>query len=552
MSRRTPLLVTVDATLVATTPLHVGAAAAGIGTDLVVARDGADRVVLPGTSLAGVLRTWAADHLDLDAGDLSLLFGGSSGDAGASRIVVDDAPAQHHVAVEVRDHVGLDRRTGTAATGIKYDRQVVPAGTRFSLHLEAEAPVGGDSTTADLTRAVVAHLIDAVAGGEIRVGAAGTRGLGGLGATDIEVRAFDLATPQGMLTLLDHRTGQAAPTVGDDQLAAWRDAVARRSAGRHVIEVAWRAATPVVVHDAERGEAIDHFPLTTAVPTEDGTVLRLVLPGSSVKGVLRSHAERIVRTVLGHTTPEATGPVAWLDQLDVPLLDRLFGLARPADRTEGARRDDHGSGGANAVGGGDGSSGRVAVGAGLLGVDDCVADGPDLDPVRWAALRARPKPDKEDSGPLQQALEELGASNWVIAYHVGIDRWTGGAADNLLFTSLEPHDVAWPPLRLDLRTWPEADPADAAAVARHEEERLASLALVALVLSDLHTGWLGFGHGVNRGNGGVEVTGISIDGNEVDLTTSPPIDAVLEALGEPADAVRAAWASWIERQAGGD
>ena len=48
----------VRGTLVAETPLHVGAYGPEIATDLPVARNGADRPVIPGTSLAGALRAW--------------------------------------------------------------------------------------------------------------------------------------------------------------------------------------------------------------------------------------------------------------------------------------------------------------------------------------------------------------------------------------------------------------------------------------------------------------------------------------------------------------
>ncbi len=66
-------------------------------------------------------------------------WGFQDGDQGhASYVVVEDMPvvAAAAVVVEVRDGVGIDRESGAAAEGIKYDRAILPRGTKLAFALE--------------------------------------------------------------------------------------------------------------------------------------------------------------------------------------------------------------------------------------------------------------------------------------------------------------------------------------------------------------------------------------------------------------------------------
>jgi len=552
MSRPRSGRVELSGTLVAITALHVGGAGGGMGIDLQVARDGAGRVVLPGTSLAGVIRSWVGQELDVSDKQMSLAFGCTpprggyrstpvADRAAASLFMVDDAPAIDHVGIEIRDHVGIDRRTGTAATGIKYDRQVVPSSTRFEFRLQLDLP--NDTTDASACRAVIAHIAKALVDGEIRIGAASTRGLGRVQLLAPQVRSFDFKGTAGLIDFLDHLNPDASTegTFSEEALEAWRTHLLRKPRRSHHVTIHWTAVTPVIVHDAEPGDAVDHFPLTTAVRAKDGsTKLHLALPGSSIKGVLRTHAERIMRTVLElPDTPIADGSVSWLDQLNVPLAQDWFGSARPPSRhpdepdVVNSNADPDQS---------DNDDPMPTSAAGSLEVADCLATSPAIGPKAWANLRALPKPDKEsDVHSVADALGAAGLDGWRVAHHVAIDRWTGGAAPGLLFSNLEPAEVQWAPMEITLRPWRTATATD--------EAYKAGIALVALVLSQLVAGWARFGHGVSMGHGEIAVTKLVIDGKEVPVEGDEVIDAVITTLGHNPPDVRQAWTSWIAKQA---
>ncbi|MDG4765300.1 RAMP superfamily CRISPR-associated protein [Solwaraspora sp. WMMD406] len=494
MSRRVTRRWELTGSLVAQAPLHIGGLDAG-PAQLVQARDGAGRPLLPGTALAGVIRSaLRADGVpDHRLWGLAPERDGTGGEA--SWVRVDDAPAVGTPTVELRDHVSIDRVHGVAAKGHLFSREVLAAGTRFTFRMVVDAPQGTAGESAkELVHAVAARL----RGPGISVGAAVTRGLGLVRLTDAVLRESDLATQAGMLAAL--RTGGELvdlPTADPDEVPA----------GVLRIVVPWRPRGPLAVQVSSDGDVVSAFPLTG----RDGEHTRLELPGSSIKGVLRGHAERITRTVTGAPTPtkfldqmraEGLGPVA-----------ALFGTA--ADR--------------------DGDDRELPAGRrGALRVATCVSTAA-LPTAQWEAVRllqrrlddtvdhdgSEPaddgKPERTTDqvrvalGTLQRAVDELNATvdgiRFTIAHHVAVDRWTGGAAEALLFATVEPHATgpdAWQPIVLDLAVDQlDQDPTTTGPGA--DDDRRAAVALLLLTLRDLCDGWIGFGHGTTRGAGGVRV-----------------------------------------------
>ncbi|MGJ6965165.1 RAMP superfamily CRISPR-associated protein [Streptosporangium sp. G11] len=173
-------------------PLHVG----GLGHDpsepLPIALDGLGRLYVPGTTLAGVLRNWsrgtgeASPLLDRLWGFVSK---DDSEEGSASRMIVADAlvttdhrlderglPASplDPIGLELRQSVGIDRVTGTAAQEFLYGRTVVPAGCYLRLEIDVESRT--DDATGDEAR--LGALLAALSAGEVRIGAATGRGLG--------------------------------------------------------------------------------------------------------------------------------------------------------------------------------------------------------------------------------------------------------------------------------------------------------------------------------------------------------------------------------------
>jgi len=239
------------------------------------------------------------------------LFGFQDSDKGqASFLLVEDASIENvnEIDTEVRDSVGIDRFYGVAADRAKYDRAILPRGTKLILEMtvEIEAKKEPNPNAKDArkengetdgefadrvknTKTVVGHLLDALASERLRFGGSKTRGLGRVKLENVSVKdqsfiGFDI---------LDTLTGGGS-AVTVEQLKG-SGSLAPNSSPCLEICVNWTPRQPVMVKAGYDGIGVNMLPLTTGF--EPGKVA-LVLPGSSIKGVLRSHAERIMRTLL--------------------------------------------------------------------------------------------------------------------------------------------------------------------------------------------------------------------------------------------------------------
>jgi len=503
MARKIHSIITVKGKLKAVSPIHVGGTGFDVDTDLPLARDGQGRYYIPGTSLAGALRDWFRVAHWIKSGITCVQATGGQEpervrqrwgfveertDAGiASRVIIEDALVDGDPEAEIRDGVGIDRVYGSAAPHVKFDRAILPAGTTFDfkMHIETEDPADEVDVLQELSA-----FLDVFREEGIRLGAAVTRGLGRVALSDFTVEKRCFSTRQGILQVLagkPEKVGISTEQVGNLPLPP-----------RLRITIHWKPVGPVMVKAGQEGLGVDMLPLATGRDSD----VALVIPGSSIKGALRSHAERIMRTLLNISSPgdqakrgANAGPQAsdggaatasqtasepgarrrFLLQLDVPLVRDIFGYARRPKRSSQ-----------------DKSGGSEPSNRGVLSVSDCHACDRIKDKT-WRALLGAPSE--------QEVLKALNRSGtrirWDVAFHVAVDRWTGGAAQGMLYTVLEPHAAQWEAIRLELDLFRLPD-----------HLHLPAVALLLLLLRDMSEGWIPLGFGTNRGLGAIEVTGI--------------------------------------------
>lgn len=488
-------------TLVAQSAVHVGGIGEGPATSLGTARDGQDRPLLPGTSLAGAIRA-ALGALDPAEerlwGRISgrLPRGGDDGTGEASWVWVADATAPADTVPEVRESVSIDRIHGVAARGHLFTREVLPIGTRFSFHLRVDdpEPAGPPSPAERLVR----RIADLLRGPSFTLGAATTRGLGRVRLDEAGLHRYCLHDRAGMIATL--RRAGTEITLAEPDTGAFPARLLR-------VRVPWRPHGPLMVQLAVEGEVVDAVPLTARTPA----AVRLLLPGSSIKGALRSHAERIVRTARDVTAPEL-----FLDQMKATGLEpvgTLFGTA-------GEEQTQRGDGRRGAL------TARECLGGVALPAElwaslrlpqHQIADPPAVTDDRNGARQAERQ--RAELTRLQNAVAELNATvtgmRFTITPHNAVDRWTGGAADSLLFATLEPHaqdPQAWVPMVLEIDT------------GRLGGQFRTALALLLFLLRDLCDGLIPFGHGTTRGMGAVRVDPAEVT---VEAGTAVPLRAEL-------------------------
>lgn len=513
---------TISGKLKAVTPVHVG----GVGDDLVVdmplAVDGRGCYYIPGTSLTGPIRAWWARAFGAEeASDLFGRTARSETDEGhASHVRIADAPVAAAAAsgtkddmtaaiTEIRDGVGIDRVAGTAADQIKYDRAVIAKEACFIFCMEIDVPatIGTDdlrdgrrlaarqlndvATLLSNPRPKFGALITALEAGQIRFGAAKTRGLGRLLLTEALVAEISLEDKAGIVDWLRRKANGAEAPIDDELCKAWQCAAV--PVRRNVIDITitWRPVLPVMSKSGVDGLLVDTLPFVTAV----GNSMVPIIAGSSIKGALRRHGERIWRTLAETDAPDAatapenaaaagnsgtrpqTGPAAatepsdtgkdgagvdatakatdlrkskrdlFLKQLEeAELPNLLFGAAatgRDASRAQRAERVRTGA-----------ADRAVLPGLGAVSVEDCEI-GKSITLEKWEDLvTPTAKRDREprterrdlteavkDAERLKHVRKILDGSLWqdtaLPITHAAIDRWTGGAADKALFTALE-------------------------------------------------------------------------------------------------------------------
>ena len=298
-------------TLTLETALHLGGEGAE-RVDMPVLRDAREGMpLLPGTTLAGALRSALADRLagygEPELPDVAAIFGCARGDDDGSQspLIVFDALGEipPGEGVEIRDGVAIAPATGVAEDHKKYDYQVLPASTTFAVRVDLllPAPANRNGVTPPDEKSLLEALaaaLDAFAHGQSAFGAKRSRGLGRVRAV-WTARRFDLGSPEGWLewALSDH----------DQPFAANPD--------QSCIRVALEQAAPEALRPLElpsdRRERIvidvdlrlAHDVLVRSPGTDPGApdVSHLhsggaaILPGTSLAGVMRTQAVRIAK-----------------------------------------------------------------------------------------------------------------------------------------------------------------------------------------------------------------------------------------------------------------
>jgi len=317
-------------TLTLETALHLGGGESE-RIDLPVLRDPREgKPLLPGTTLAGALRSALADrlagYLSAEPPEVACLFGGERGadDGSQSPLIVFDALGRLPDAqgIEIRDGVAIDSCSGTAEDKKKFDYEVLPAGTTFPIRIDLllPAPASSHGATPPTEQELLTSLataLDALTHGETAFGARRSRGLGRVRAV-WSAQRFDLSSAAGWRAWIgsDH----VQPNLTPPEHVSIRDALeAAAPAAIRPLELAGDRRKRVVialnlrvVHDIlVRSPGTEPLAPDVAHLQSGGAP---VLPGTSLAGVLRAHALRIARLVRDHHNDAE----AWIERLFGP------------------------------------------------------------------------------------------------------------------------------------------------------------------------------------------------------------------------------------------
>ena len=395
-----------------------------------------------------------------------------------------------------RHGVGINRTTGAASDGALYEHEFLPRGTRFTIRITAEGrdnePMGRDQSegipgpaSSDTVEKLLEFIVDVLKSDTFSLGGRTGSGQGKIRVIEPKLRRLSGTTDAGTLTtpadVLNALIGQDEEgTSLPLERGGWPLEEPTR------IEIKWWSPTGIFVAEDEKltkrrkEEAQEKDPEANGVtePLRDPSVpwdeAQLLIPGTSIRGALRSRASRIARTVLAaeaenKLTPFTSHDVHEQIAAEPNLVRYMFGCTEYR---------------------------------GAITVHDC------LSKKRGTRIEVT---------------------------HNAIDRWTGGVIDGGLFTEAEYLGTEWEPITIDInlrqllsnikaeKREDKSKPNEAgtkqdgqkdAQLPKHVRAAYARAAyvLLGLVLAELSAGTLPLGSRSTRGLGQVVVSSIDLRG----------------------------------------
>lgn len=219
-----------------------------------------------------------------------------------------------------RHGVGIDRTTGAASDGALYEHEFLPRGTKFDIRITAEGrdneTMGRDQSegipgpaSSESVKKLLEVIVDVLTSGAVCLGGRTGSGQGTIQVIEPKLRRTGKTTDTGALTapadVLDALIGEDEEgTPIPLELGGWSLEEPAR------IRINWWSPTGIFVAEDEKltkqrkEEARKKDPTANGVtePLRDPSVpwdeAQLLIPGTSIRGALRSRASRIARTVL--------------------------------------------------------------------------------------------------------------------------------------------------------------------------------------------------------------------------------------------------------------
>ena len=249
------------------------------------------------------------------------------------------------------------------------------------------------------------------------------------------------------------------------------------------VRIGWTSPTGVFVHDPQADNGNTQHPLRAKTAGKNGEDSKdpLLLPGTSIRGALRSRCSRIARTVLYADNPPSqvesfTQADSDGNQVPIDVHEQLAKEPRLVRYMFG-----------------------TAEYRGAVRVRDCTT---------------------KDTGPSIKVT------------HNAIDRWTGGVVKGLLFDEVIYPHATWNDIVIEVDTARllQNVRTDSGIGDLSLDECLpfarASWCLLCIALAELSAGTLPLGGRTTRGYGQVEVTSLSVSGADGQVVNSP-VEAIL-------------------------
>lgn len=231
------------------------------------------QVYMPGTTLAGAFRSYVKDNIDID--DKKLF-----GDKNLSKFFIYDSYADFEK-YETRPSVKIDEYTGANEGKGKFDRYYVGAGHKFNLKFEVYADSKEDKES---YKEVVYELLSALDSGDIMIGSYKSIGAGSMEIKEIFEEDIDLSDKKQLFSYLK----------GQEKYKKIEKSTLKKDNAENIVtfELKGDLKTPILI---KGNDSLDYKrPDGENITNADG---KYFIPGSSIKGVVRSESRKILKSL---------------------------------------------------------------------------------------------------------------------------------------------------------------------------------------------------------------------------------------------------------------
>jgi CRISPR/Cas system CSM-associated protein Csm3 (group 7 of RAMP superfamily) len=296
--------------LILDTPTCLGNGDTDGPTDMMLLRDSiSSHALLTGASIAGALRNYLREYQngyereEEENSLATLLFGSIRQDENGdqSPLIVHDSISSTIPKVELRDGVKIDSATGTATDKAKYDLELLASGTEFPLCFELLIEEGEQTKQGKDRNRLFEAVTLALRGletGEIGIGMKKRRGLGCCHIESWQVWQFNLTDANdrwAWLLFLDSECTSKLPQKSQNIANIFTIPTTPDKRSRFFMEATFTLCSSMLIRSGqgETGAVPDAVHLKSYREGEE----KPVLSGTSLTGVMRHRAERIIKTL---------------------------------------------------------------------------------------------------------------------------------------------------------------------------------------------------------------------------------------------------------------
>ncbi len=264
-------------------PLFIGKGE-GDFVDREVVKDAEGKPFIPATSFIGVIRHTLENDFELKGVEKEFLYlFGAKGESVASEekyqshIIVDDLTPLSHSSVAIRDGIKIGAQ-GVVEEGKKFDYEIVEPGARFFLNMEVKVREGFNVTNIEKILKTVLELLQE----GLAFGAYTTKGFGKVKFSDLKIYKFEFPKDkESYFSYLDKGTLSEKNTISLEAESLNK----KKKKSYFSMEAEFSIKNSLVIGGGYSEEA-DKAHLKSNNEN--------VLPGTSLKGVLRTRAEAII------------------------------------------------------------------------------------------------------------------------------------------------------------------------------------------------------------------------------------------------------------------